>query len=91
MSGFGVAGSLLGKPDIGLVTAHQMIARASQIVAAAGDTPVIADGDNGYGDEQAVAHLVNAYEQAGVVYTTGRSGEPQALWPHGQQGSSRYQ
>ena len=66
MSGFGVAGSLLGKPDIGLVTAQQMIARASQIVAAAGDTPVIADGDNGYGDEQAVAHLVNAYEQAGV-------------------------
>lgn len=66
MSGFGVAGSLLGKPDIGLVTAHQMIARASQIVAAAGATPVIADGDNGYGDEQAVAHLVNAYEQAGV-------------------------
>ena len=52
MSGFAVAGSLLGKPDIGLVTAQQMIARASQIVAAAGDTPVIADGDNGYGDEQ---------------------------------------
>ena len=25
LSGFGVAGSLLGKPDIGLVTAEQMV------------------------------------------------------------------
>jgi|TARA_B100000959_G_scaffold234724_1_gene252694 2-methylisocitrate lyase-like PEP mutase family enzyme len=66
MSGFGVAGALLGKPDIGLVSAREMIERASQIVTAVGDTPLIADGDNGYGDEQAVAELVNAYEQAGV-------------------------
>ncbi|MDA1369378.1 MAG: isocitrate lyase/PEP mutase family protein [Proteobacteria bacterium] len=66
MSGFSVAGSLLAKPDIGLVTSAQMIERAHQIVAAAGDTPVIADGDNGYGSEESTAVLVNAYEQAGV-------------------------
>jgi len=66
MSGFAVAGSLLAKPDIGLLTATEMIERASQIVAAAGDTPVIADGDNGYGGEHNVARLVNAYEQVGV-------------------------
>ena len=66
MSGFAVAGSLLAKPDIGLVTAAQMIERARQIVATAGDTPVIADGDNGYGSEESTAHLVKAYEQVGV-------------------------
>ncbi|GIT20518.1 MAG: hypothetical protein CM1200mP40_02000 [Gammaproteobacteria bacterium] len=31
-----------------------------------GDTPVIADGDNGYGDVSSVAKLVNAYEEAGA-------------------------
>ncbi|NKB32752.1 MAG: carboxyvinyl-carboxyphosphonate phosphorylmutase [Pseudomonadales bacterium] len=66
LSGFGVAGSLLGKPDIGLVTAPEMIERVKQVVEAAGSTPVIADGDNGYGDEQQVALLVNAYEKAGA-------------------------
>jgi 2-methylisocitrate lyase-like PEP mutase family enzyme len=66
MSGFGVAGSLLAKPDIGLVTASEMIERAGQIVSAVGDTPVIADGDNGYGGEHNVARLVSAYEQAGL-------------------------
>ena len=66
MSGFGVAGSLLAKPDIGLVTASEMIERAGQIVSSVGDTAVIADGDNGYGGEHNVARLVSAYEQAGV-------------------------
>lgn len=66
MSGFAVAGSLLAKPDIGLVTASEMVERARQLVAASGDTPVIADGDNGYGGAYNVARLVNAYEQAGV-------------------------
>ncbi len=49
MSGFAVAGSLLGRPDIDLVTACEMTERAQQIVAAADGVPVIADGDNGYG------------------------------------------
>ena len=57
---------MLAKPDIGLVTASEMTERARQIVAAVGDTPLIADGDNGYGGEHSVARLVNAYEQAGV-------------------------
>ena len=66
LSGFGVAGSLLGKPDIGLVTAEQMVNTIGHVVEAAGDTPVIADGDNGYGDVSSVAKLVNAYEEAGA-------------------------
>ena len=66
LSGFGVAGSLLGKPDVGLVTAEQMVNTIGHVVEAAGDTPVIADGDNGYGDVSSVAKLVNAYEEAGA-------------------------
>lgn len=66
LTGFGVAGSLLGKPDIGLVSANEMIQRVKQVVDAAGSVPVIADGDNGYGDESAVSNLVHAYEQMGA-------------------------
>jgi len=66
MSGFAVAASLLGEPDIGLVTASEMTARAAQIVEAAGNKPVIADGDNGYGGVFNVERLVRHYEQVGV-------------------------
>jgi 2-methylisocitrate lyase-like PEP mutase family enzyme len=67
MSGFAVAGSLLGKPDIGLLSATEMAERAAQIVAAAGPVPVVADGDNGYGGELNVMRLVQLYERAGVA------------------------
>ena len=66
MSGFAVAGALLGQPDIGLVTASEMTERARQIVSMARGRPVIADGDNGYGGEFNVARLVAGYESAGV-------------------------
>lgn len=66
MSGFAVAGSLLAKPDIGLVTSSEMTDRARQIVDAADGLPVIADGDNGYGGENNVARLVRGYQAAGV-------------------------
>ncbi len=66
MSGFAVAGTLLAKPDIGLVTASEMTERARQITDAAEGLPVIADGDNGYGGEYNVARLVSGYESSGV-------------------------
>lgn len=66
MSGFAVAASLLGEPDIGLATASEMTARAGQIVEAAANKPVIADGDNGYGGVFNVERLVRHYEQVGV-------------------------
>lgn len=66
MSGFAVAASLLGEPDIGLVTASEMVDRVRQIVNASGGKPVIADGDNGHGGVHNVARLVQAYEQAGA-------------------------
>ena len=66
MSGFAVAGSLLEMPDIGRVTATEMAERARQIVDVAGNVPVIADGDNGYGNQHNVARLGRAYEMAGL-------------------------
>ena len=65
MSGFAVVATLLGEPDIGLVSMQEIVERARQITHAT-DLPIIADGDNGYGDAHNVARLANAYEQACV-------------------------
>ena len=42
MTGFGVAGSLLGVPDIGIVTASEMSDRVRALSAAATPVPLIA-------------------------------------------------
>lgn len=67
MSGACVTHSILGKPDIGLTTLTEMAAAAKNIVLAAGETPVIADADNGYGGLLNVMRTVNEYECAGVA------------------------
>jgi 2-methylisocitrate lyase-like PEP mutase family enzyme len=67
MSGFGVAGAGYGVPDIGLVSASQMVERVGVIAAAASPVPLIADGDNGYGGPLNVAQLTRAYESAGAA------------------------
>ncbi len=66
MSGFCVSGTLLGTPDVGLVTATEMIERVQQIVNSAPGAAVIADGDNGHGGIHNVARMVRAYETAGA-------------------------
>lgn len=66
MTGFGVAGSALGLPDVGLMTATEMTDRARALAAAAEHVPLIADGDNGHGGDLNVARLVRMYEQVGV-------------------------
>lgn len=67
MTGFGVAGSLLGKPDIGLVTLSEMTDRAAALAEAASPAPLIADGDNGHGGPLNVQRMVAAYERAGAA------------------------
>ncbi len=67
MTGFGVAGSLLGAPDIGLVTATEMADRVRALTEAAGPAPLIADGDNGHGGPRNTARLTRLYEQAGAA------------------------
>ena len=65
MGGFASTGSLLGRPDIGLLTGSQMVDNARRIAGAV-DVPVIADADTGYGNAINVMETVHAYEAAGV-------------------------
>jgi 2-methylisocitrate lyase-like PEP mutase family enzyme len=67
MTGFGVAGSLLGVPDIGIVSATEMIDRVRALAAASALVPLIADGDNGHGGTANVERMVRGYEQAGAA------------------------
>lgn len=66
MTGFGTTASLLGRPDVGLLTGSEMVEHARRLVDAV-DTPVIADADTGYGNAINVVRTVRAYEQAGVA------------------------
>lgn len=66
LSGAGVANSLLGRPDIGLVTMNEMVMIAERVCDVV-DVPVIADGDTGYGGVHNVARTIRAYERAGIA------------------------
>jgi len=66
MTGFGTTASLIGRPDVGLLSAAEMADNATRIAAAV-DVPVIADADTGYGNAINVVRTVRAYEQAGVA------------------------
>lgn len=65
MTGFGTAASLLGVPDLGLVTATEMADHASRLSQAVA-VPVIADADTGFGDLLNVQRTMRLYERAGV-------------------------
>ena len=66
MTGYGTSASLLGKPDVGLLTMTEMVQRAANMVEAV-NIPVIADGDTGYGNAVNVMRAVREYEKAGVA------------------------
>ena len=66
MTGFGTTASLIGRPDVGLLTGTEMVDNARRVVAAV-DVPVIADADTGYGNALNVVRMVQLYEQAGVA------------------------
>jgi carboxyvinyl-carboxyphosphonate phosphorylmutase len=66
MTGFGSTASLLGRPDVGLLSATEMIDNAGRIASAV-EVPVLADADTGYGNAINVLRTVAAYEQAGVA------------------------
>jgi 2,3-dimethylmalate lyase len=65
MTGFGTSASLLGRPDIGLLTFSEMVDNARRIAQAV-KVPVIADADNGYGNPINVIRTVKEFEAAGV-------------------------
>jgi carboxyvinyl-carboxyphosphonate phosphorylmutase len=66
MTGFGTAASLLGRPDVGLVTMSEMVDNAARIARACA-VPVIADADTGYGNPINVVRTVQEFERAGVA------------------------
>jgi 2-methylisocitrate lyase-like PEP mutase family enzyme len=66
MGGYGAVASYLGLPDAGLATYTDMIDRVSQITSIT-KTPLIADGDTGYGGLLNVEHTVRGYERAGAA------------------------
>ena len=66
LTGYGVSASLLGKPDIGLVTMTEIVTQAKNMAAAV-DVPLIADADNGYGGVLNVVRAVQEFERAGCA------------------------
>lgn len=66
MTGFGTSLTRLGMPDVGLLTASEMIDNASRIVDASA-LPVIADADTGYGNPINTRRTIRDYEKAGVA------------------------
>lgn len=65
-SGFGIAASLLGKPDFGYLTASEMV-DAAQRIAASVSIPLIADMDTGYGNPLNVIRTVQDIVQSHVA------------------------
>lgn len=66
VTGYGVSASVLGAPDIGLISFAEMVT-AVRNVCAATSVPVIADADNGYGGALNVVRTVREYEAAGAA------------------------
>ena len=66
MTGFGSTASLLGQPDVGLLTETEMMDNARRIAQAVA-IPLIADADTGYGNPLNVIRTVREYERAGVA------------------------
>jgi 2-methylisocitrate lyase-like PEP mutase family enzyme len=66
MTGYGTVASHLGLPDAGLASYADMVGRV-EAMARVSDTPLIADGDTGYGGLLNVRHAVRGYERAGAA------------------------
>src|SRR6266566_4467516 len=69
MTGFGTAASVLGQPDVGLLTMNEMVGRASALATVLGDLPLIADADTGYGNPINVRRTIHEYKRAGAKDT----------------------
>jgi 2-methylisocitrate lyase-like PEP mutase family enzyme len=65
-TGAGIANSQLGVPDVGLLTATEMLTQVARICDAV-DVPVLADLDTGYGNAINAARAVRQFERAGVA------------------------
>ncbi len=66
VGGFGASASLLGQPDISLLTMTEMADHTARI-ADCTELPVFADGDTGHGGTANVARTVRLFERAGAA------------------------
>jgi 2-methylisocitrate lyase-like PEP mutase family enzyme len=66
LTGAGVAASLLGRPDIGLITMNEIV-MMTRNVANCVDIPVVVDADTGYGNPLNVWRTVKELEMAGAA------------------------
>jgi methylisocitrate lyase len=67
LSGYCVAGTALGVPDVGLLTQTEMADVATRVCRALPDAAVVVDGDTGYGNALNVARTVDLWEAAGAA------------------------
>jgi methylisocitrate lyase len=65
-SGFGIAGSTLGKPDYGFLTATEMLYSVGRIAQSV-NIPLVADIDTGYGNPLNVIRTVTEAIQLGIA------------------------
>jgi len=66
MGGYDVSLTLLGLPDVGLITETEMVANAGNIARSV-NIPLIADADTGYGNAINVIRTVRNFEAAGLA------------------------
>ena len=66
ISGYSVAATTIGEPDMGLLTQTEMVQRARQICGSV-DMPIIVDADTGYGNPLNVYRTVNELIAAGAA------------------------
>jgi 2,3-dimethylmalate lyase len=66
MTGYGTVASHLGLPDAGIATYTDMVGRVA-VITNTTHTPLIADGDTGYGGLLNVQYTVRGYEAAGAL------------------------
>ena len=66
VGGYDVSLTLLGLPDVGLITENEMVTNAGH-VARSVELPVMVDADTGYGNAINVVRAVQNFEAAGVA------------------------
>lgn len=66
VGGYAASASILGKPDVSLLTLTEMVER-TRYIADAVEIPVFADGDTGHGNVTNAARTVRDFERAGVA------------------------
>jgi 2-methylisocitrate lyase-like PEP mutase family enzyme len=66
VSGSALSNSLIGQPDIGLLSLRENV-DACRHIARSVSIPIMADADTGYGNAVSVYHVVQYFEEAGIV------------------------